>query len=127
MKIGQQIKFIVINRNASSLYSLIADGQYRNTSLGRDTWKSVVGPGSSLQLHCNKEGFNSQCKRHKKAKARIGIVANNGKKCGSCDSRIGFGTAGNPVNSVTCGNYHAADKAGNGEVQIRAIGYVMVQ
>ena len=74
MKIGQQIKFIVINRNASSLYSLIADGQYRNTSLGRDTWKSVVGPGSSLKLHCNKEGFNSQCKWDKKAKARIGIV-----------------------------------------------------
>ena len=37
MKIGQQINFIVINKQANSLYSLIADGQYRNTSLGRNT------------------------------------------------------------------------------------------
>ena len=29
MKIGQQINFIVINKQANSLYSLIADGQYR--------------------------------------------------------------------------------------------------
>ncbi|CAH3128168.1 unnamed protein product [Pocillopora meandrina] len=32
MKIGEQIRFIVINMKASSLYSLIADGKYRNTS-----------------------------------------------------------------------------------------------
>ena len=43
MKIGQQIKFIVINQQANSLYSLISDGQYRKTSLGRDTWKSLIG------------------------------------------------------------------------------------
>ena len=61
MKIGQQIKFIVINRTASSLYSLIADGQYRNTSLGRDTWKSLIGSNASLEIKCNKEGFNTLC------------------------------------------------------------------
>ena len=60
MKIGQQIKFIVINQQANSLYSLIADGQYRSTSLGRDTWKSLIGSEVSLQFSCNKEGFN-QC------------------------------------------------------------------
>ena len=43
MKIGQQIKFIVINQQANSLYSLISDGQYRKTSLGRDTLKSLIG------------------------------------------------------------------------------------
>jgi len=37
MKIGQQINLIVINKQANSLYSLIADGQYRATSLGRST------------------------------------------------------------------------------------------
>jgi len=37
MRIGQQIKLIVINKQANSLYSLIADGQYRATSLGRET------------------------------------------------------------------------------------------
>ena len=34
MKIDQQLKFIVLNKLANSPYSLIADGQYRNTSLG---------------------------------------------------------------------------------------------
>ncbi|KAL9953748.1 hypothetical protein ACROYT_G041211 [Oculina patagonica] len=37
MKIGHHINFIVINKQANSLYSLIADGQYRATSLGRNT------------------------------------------------------------------------------------------
>ena len=35
MKIGQQLRFIFINKTAESLYSLIADGKYRATSLGR--------------------------------------------------------------------------------------------
>ena len=31
MKIGHQTKFVVINQTANSLFSLIADGQYRPT------------------------------------------------------------------------------------------------
>ena len=38
MNISQKIRFAVIDRQADSLHSLIADGQYRNTSLGRDAW-----------------------------------------------------------------------------------------
>ena len=86
MKIGQQINFIVINKQANSLYSLITDGQYRNTSLGRNTWKTLIGSQASLQLNCNKEGFNVL------DKARIGILGNNEDDCITCDSRIGFGT-----------------------------------
>ena len=56
MKIGQQINFIVINKQADSLYSLIADGRYRATSLGRNTWRSLIGSEASLQSGCNKEG-----------------------------------------------------------------------
>ena len=60
MKIGQQpVKFIVINKQANSLYSLIADGQYRSTSLGRDTWKSLIGSDASLQKNRSKEGLNA--------------------------------------------------------------------
>ena len=60
MKIGQQpVKFIVINKQANSLYSLIADGHYNATSLGRDTWRSLIGSDASLQRKCNKEGFNA--------------------------------------------------------------------
>ena len=77
MKIdGQQINFIVINKQANSLYSLIADGQYRATSLGRDTWKELIGSQASLQSHCNREGFNAECSSESHSKARIGIISN---------------------------------------------------
>ena len=123
MKIGQQLKFIVINKQANSLYSLIADGQYRATTLGRNTWKMLIGSEASLQRHCDKEGFNSFCGS---CRARIGIVSNNENHCASCDSRIGFGTSGSPDNSNTCGNgaKHSLD---NGHQNIKAMGYILVQ
>ena len=125
MKIGQQIKFIVINQQANSLHSLIADGVYRATSLGRDTWKSLIGSQGSLQRHCNKEGFNAATNIHN-SKARIGIIGNEQRNCGSPDSRIGFGTGGYPETGNTCGNEakHGGDK---GNKQIRAMGYILVQ
>ena len=90
MKIGQKIKFIVINKHANSLYSLIADGQYRATSLGRDTWKERIGSAASLQSYCNREGFNAVANFEVNAKARIGLISNNEDDCGTCDSRIGL-------------------------------------
>ncbi|KAL9953890.1 hypothetical protein ACROYT_G041363 [Oculina patagonica] len=119
MKIGQQINFIVINKQANSLYSLIADGQYRATSLGRDTWKTLIGSQAALQPNCNKEGFNAMSTSENHSKARIGFLANNDNDCGSCDSRIGFGGGGWSDNSNTCGN--------QGSVSIRAMGYILVQ
>ena len=104
MKIGQQIEFIVINKQANSLYSLIADGKYNATSLGRDTWKSLIGSEASLQQKCNKEGFNAMSSDNH-SKARIGILGNEQDDCSTCDSRIGLGTGGSPAdNSNTCGN-----------------------
>ena len=126
MKIGQQINFIVVNKQANSLYSLIADGQYRATSLGRNTWKSLIGSQASLQHNCNKEGFNSVGTPHSYSKVRIGIVGNDGNSCTLPDSRIGFGTGGSPDDSNTCGNVakHSTD---NGEKYIKAMGYILVQ
>ena len=126
MKIDQQLKFIVIHKQADSLYSLIADGQYRNTSLGRDKWKELIGLQGSLQDDCNKEGFNIVCSNIQTSKARIGIVSNNENKCDSCDSRIGFGTGGSPNNSNTCGN-EAVFVKNNGDSHINAMGYILVQ
>ena len=125
MKLGNLSRFIVIKKEASSLYSLIADGHYRETSLGRDTWKSLIGSEASLQLNCNKEGFNAVFK-DQFSKARIGIIANNQNDCKSCDSRIGFGTGGSPDHSNTCGNAarHGGD---NGDKDIKAMGYILVQ
>ena len=56
MRIGHQIKFIVINKQANSLYSLIADGHYRATSLGRNTWKTPISSQASLRTTVTKKG-----------------------------------------------------------------------
>lgn len=129
MKIGHQMKSIVINRHATSLYSLIADGRYRATSLGRNTWKSLIGSQASLQPNCNKEGFNTAWSytgnNYPIRAARIGILGNNENDCITCDSRIGFGTAGDSDDSNTCGNN--ADGGDNGVRHIKAFGYILVQ
>ena len=125
MKIGQKVRFIVINKQANSLYSLIADGQYRSTSLGRDKWKSLIGFNASLQYKCNKDGFNAVCDAPLSSKARIGIISNNEDACTSCDSRIGFGTGGYHDDSNSCGN-EAKHSLDNGEKHIKAMGYILV-
>ena len=127
MMIDQQINFILIDEQANSLHSLIADGQYRGTSLGRTTWKTLIGSQASLQLNCNKEGFNAAHGGDAtSAKARIGIIGNEQNDCNSCDSSIGFGTGGRPDGSITCGNGAYAD-GDNGDKVIKAMGYVLVQ
>ena len=126
MKISGQLRFIVINKQANSLHSLIANGTYRATSLGRNEWKKLIGMKGSLQLNCNKEGFNAVGTSRHDSKARIGYIANQQNDCGSCNSRIGFGTGGGPNNSNTCGNV-AAGHPDNGDRYIKAMGYIMVQ
>ena len=126
MKIGQQVNFITINKQASSLFTLIADGQYRATFLGRNSWKKLVGSEASLQRNCDKEGFNAVCSSKDLAKVRIGILSNNEALCGTCDSRIGFGTGGRHDDSNTCGN-EAKFSADNGDKHIKAMGFILVQ
>ena len=127
MKFGDKIRFVTIHRPANSLYSLIADGQYRDTSLGRITWKSLIGLQASLQPNCNKEGFNAICSKTKLAKARIGITSNNEDDCVSCDSRIGFGTGGMFDDTNTCGNEATTWLPDNGDKHIKAMCYILVQ
>ena len=126
MKYGQQTRFIVINKQAKSLYSLIADGQHRATSLSRDKWKSLIGQEGSLQPYCNLQGFNAGGTNPGQSKARIGIIGNEQNECNSCDSRIGFGTGGYPDDSNTCGN-EAVALPDNGDKHIKAFGYILVQ
>ena len=120
MKSGEKVNFIVVNQTANSLYSLIADGQFRATFLGRHKWKTLLGSDASLQYHCNREGFNPSCSGS--SKARIGILSNNKKHCGSCDSLIGFGNN----DPITCGN-EARGGADNGNRRTKAFGYILVQ
>ena len=106
MKIGEDLRFIVITKSADSLYSLIADGQHRSTFLGPEKWKSLIGSQGYLHRYCNKEGFNLEPEgaywKNKACKARIGILANYNKGCVDVDSRIGFGTGGPRDDNNTC-------------------------
>jgi len=118
--------FITLDQSADSLYSLIADGQFRATSMGRDTWKSLLGSQGSLQHNCNKEGFNVVSGRSNYPKARIGIIANNEDECDSCDSRIGFGSGGFPDDTNTCG-IEAQTFVDNRPRHIKVMGYILIQ
>ena len=131
MTVAGQTNYLAINYAADSFYALIADGQYRNTTLGRDAWKALIS-GSSLQVNCNKEGFNALPGEYESARARIGIISNNEDDCRTSDSRLGFGTAGgwqgtgirNPNGS--CGN-SAFFEGDNGDRKIAAFGFIFVQ
>ena len=125
MRLGQQVRFIMIHKHANSLYSLIADGKYRATSLGRLLWKTLLGSQTSLQQHCNLEGFNVSPSANAQ-RARIGILGNNQKDCNTSDSRIGFGTDGYPDPSNVCGNV-ASHGGDNGDRRLKAMGYIFVQ
>ena len=125
MKIEQQLNFVVINKHADSLHSLIADGEYRVTSLGRNTWKTLIGSQGSLQTNCNKEGFNTVSRLRDYSKARVGILGNENNDCKTCDSRIGFGTGGYWDDFNTCGNV-AMVGGDNGDQHIKAMGFILV-
>ena len=124
---NKPVKFLVINKNGTSLYSLIADGSRRPTSLGRDKWKTLIGPQASLQTNCNREGFNAIGDKNVYSKARIGIIGNNENHCRSCNSRIGFGTGGYHDDTNTCGNEAAYATHDNGDKHIKTMGYILVK
>jgi len=119
MRVGHQIRSMILSERAHSLYSLIANGNYHATSLGRNTWKTLIGSQASLQKNCNKEGFNAACSSYGSSRARIGFLGNNENDCASCDSRIGFGTGGYADDSNTCGC--------QGSPQLKTMGYMLVQ
>ena len=79
-----------------------------------------------MQTNCNREGFNSVCTQGDNSKARIGILGNEQNNCGTCDSRIGFGTGGIPNDTNTCGN-EASFSPDNGDKHIRTMCYILVQ
>jgi hypothetical protein len=48
MTVNGSRKWMMLDYEASSLYSVIADGQYQSTTAGRPAWKSLIAD-SSLQ------------------------------------------------------------------------------
>ena len=117
---------MVLDYEANSLYSVIADGQYRPTTAGREAWKSLIAD-TSLQPNCNARGFNVV---YKELKVRIGLIANNQDQCKWSDSCIGYGiqhVACNMKLDITCGNIAQCGKNDKGKKKTAAFGYILVQ
>ena len=121
-------KWIEIQHNASSLFNVIVNGNFKATNVERETWQSLIsGSYALLQPHCNKKGFNIQNANENRAEShvRIGMVANNEKNCDTCDSFTGFG-ASFDRSSITCGRF-LWKKWQWWDEQIAAFGYILVQ
>ena len=130
MKVKGVTKWIVIDYQASSLYNVIADEDYKRLYVGRNKWLSLMD-GSRLQENCDEEGFNINREGHRSAhfKVRIGIIADDHNNCKSCNSCIGFGTSvrscGGQIRKTTCGNIAICNKLNNKNTP--AFGYIFVQ
>lgn len=126
MKVKNDLRFIELDYHAKSLYDVIADNKYRSTTASRSTWESLVAH-PSLQLNCNKRGFNVEGEKDL-ARVRIGIIANQENYCDTADSFIGFGSSytrkKDELNS--CGNM-AYFNPENGARDTKAMGYIFVR
>ena len=105
----------------TSLRSIFNAGTELPTSSGRDAWKGLI-TSSSLQLKCNKEGFNMKDGDSPSLLLRLGYVANEQDNCNSCDSFIGIGARW----QVSCGNI-AASSPDNGNRNTPATCYLLVK
>jgi hypothetical protein len=93
------VNWMTISKTADSLFSLLADGTEKTTTLGKLAWETLF-PDHALQKYPCKEGFNIQVGSSKKA--RLGLTADDGK-CGIPDSYIGVGMQF-PSHPVSCGS-----------------------
>ena len=124
LKVSGNTAWLQINQKATSLVELFK-GAYVGTSFGKNAWKALV-PGSSMQPNCNVEGFNTECGGRK---VRLGFLTNQENDCQSCDSYLGVGhtgAGGCGIGSGTAGCM-ASCSADNGNVNINAIGYLLVR
>lgn len=122
-----EVESLVIDETSTSLYDLIADGQYRATKGGREIWESLI-PGSQVQRGCFLEGFNAHGIQDGSAGARIGVIASDQSNCTSPDSFIGFGTEGGSCDSsrkISCGNESGTCNT-DADKYTSAFGYIFV-
>ncbi len=140
MKVNNVTKWIVIEHEASSLFNVIAEGEFKQTKAGKELWKSLIN-GSALQKYCNREGFNIQEENNNAqiyrsyVKVRVGLVANNQDNCLTVESTIGFGTSVRGCNgyrgdvghvrNTSCGNIAICGYFNNANTA--AFGYILVQ
>ena len=128
MKVNNVTKWIQVNHHADSLLKVIANGVFKQTTVGRNKWKSLI-EYSYLQSKCNKEGFNFN---KVFIKVRIGLVANNENDCKTPDTCIGFGTSvaacsGKVETVVSCGNIFNRCGWSDTNLNITAFGFILVK
>jgi hypothetical protein len=113
-----EMHYLSFQASGSSLRQTMVRGNERETSLGREAWRSLI-PVTSLQDNCNAEGINI---RHK---LRFGLLGNEQDDCNSPDSFIGIGSTREVVIS---GNF-AVGRYGsdNGDRRTRAEAEVWLQ
>jgi hypothetical protein len=121
---------LVIEHDADNLLSVFSPDTYLafDEPAGRAAWKTLMGPTSSLQLNCNREGFNANSSAGA-SRARIGIIGNQENDCNSPDSFIGVGTQNSPCFAGTApsvGN-SAGCSPDNGNVHLPAFAWVFVR
>ncbi|CAB4026477.1 Hypothetical predicted protein [Paramuricea clavata] len=141
MKYGGNFRAFSFRYPASSLYDLIADGNYRHTDVSREQWKGLIN-GSSLQENCTRQGFNVRGNIKIPnygvfVKVRLGIIANNENDCVTADSFVGLGAGGglNYPRSWCRSSHTSANAAGNlaqcgadnGNKNARAMAYILVR
>ena len=99
MKHNDSLRAFTFSYQASSLYSLIADGKYCPTYLRRFKWKSLISE-SSLQRNCDREGFNVY---NSHTRVRLGILASDENDCNTPDTfiRLGAYRYGNVENAAS--------------------------
>ena len=118
--------WVLVDHTATSLYSVIADGNYHATNVGRAEWMSLIS-NVRLQENCNVEGFNVQCSTSglQKLITRIGILGNNEDNCDSCDSVLGFGIK--MINWMGTKWKWSSGNLQNAEKEQKTFGYIFVQ
>ena len=137
MKVNDDTKWIMIKRQASSLFNVIADGRTKYANVRKEKWSSLID-GSLLEEDDNRERFNVNISQstHKlrHLKVRIGITAwkNDDDKCFKnrwCRSCIGFGISARgcdgEIRNTTCGNIAICCLHENQNTP--AFGYIFVQ
>ncbi|MCA9657262.1 MAG: DUF4215 domain-containing protein [Myxococcales bacterium] len=116
------LKYVQIPQASTSLFDLYSPNQFVASSLGRNAWKGLI-TNSSLQLNCNREGFNNT------PRTRLGIFSNQENDCNTPDSYIGIGNSGGGCSGVVetrVGNM-ASCTPDNGNKTLPAFGVVLVR
>ena len=136
MTYGNDTRWILINKSASSLFDIFKNNQYSSTTLGVEKWKSFIN-GGCLQPDCNREGFNAG-KGGNDIFVRIGIASNKkkggGNQCNKIQSYIGIGTRLSDTKKgclkkhrgVSCGNFVMCND-GICERSVSAIGTILIK